>query len=123
MAVRRASHAGSWYNESGTYRLHILTTLKLTIIKMFLFLLAKELGNQLENWLGAAELTHGPARAIIAPYVFYFLYIEINAIDTFNETCEFFKLKSCGIPILWCLCCIRLSPDKSVCCVSSAIFI
>lgn len=30
---------------------------------------AKELGNQLENWLGAAELTHGPARAIIAPYV------------------------------------------------------
>jgi len=32
---------------------------------------AKELGTQLENWLGAAELTHGPARAIIAPYVFY----------------------------------------------------
>jgi len=31
---------------------------------------AKELSTQLENWLGAAELTHGPARAIIAPYVF-----------------------------------------------------
>lgn len=48
MAVRRASHAGSWYNES-----------------------AKELGNQLENWLEAAELIHGPARAIIAPHAGY----------------------------------------------------
>lgn len=48
MAVRRASHSGTWYNES-----------------------AKELSNQLENWLGAAELTHGPARAIIAPHAGY----------------------------------------------------
>ncbi|XP_060878577.1 protein MEMO1 [Metopolophium dirhodum] len=48
MAVRRASHSGTWYNES-----------------------AKELSTQLENWLGAAELTHGPARAIIAPHAGY----------------------------------------------------
>jgi len=31
------------------------------------FLAAKELGKQLEAWLSAADLTHGPARAIIAP--------------------------------------------------------
>ena len=27
----------------------------------------RELGGQLERWLDAAELSHGPARAIIAP--------------------------------------------------------
>lgn len=31
------------------------------------FLAAKELGKQLETWLNTADLTHGPARAIIAP--------------------------------------------------------
>lgn len=48
MAVRRASHSGSWYSDS-----------------------AKELGKQLEAWLSAADLTHGPARAIIAPHAGY----------------------------------------------------
>lgn len=28
-----------------------------------------QLSQQLENWLDKAELTYGPARAIIAPYV------------------------------------------------------
>lgn len=48
MSVRRASHAGSWYSDS-----------------------VKELGKQLETWLGEADLTHGPARAIIAPHAGY----------------------------------------------------
>lgn len=48
MAVRRASHAGSWYSDSG-----------------------KELTKQLEGWLSAADLSHGPARAIIAPHAGY----------------------------------------------------
>ncbi|XP_046743332.1 protein MEMO1 [Diprion similis] len=49
MAVtRRASHAGSWYTDSGT-----------------------ELNKQLGSWLNAADLTHGPARAIIAPHAGY----------------------------------------------------
>ncbi|PNF35993.1 Protein MEMO1 [Cryptotermes secundus] len=48
MAVRRASHSGSWYSDS-----------------------AKELGKQLETWLNTADLTHGPARAIIAPHAGY----------------------------------------------------
>ncbi|XP_075226694.1 protein MEMO1-like [Lycorma delicatula] len=48
MATRRATHAGSWYSDSN-----------------------RELGKQLENWLNAAELTHGPARAIIAPHAGY----------------------------------------------------
>ena len=30
---------------------------------------AKELGRQLEGWLAAANISHGPARAIIAPQV------------------------------------------------------
>lgn len=30
--------------------------------------LGRELNRQLDNWLSAAELLHGPARAIIAPY-------------------------------------------------------
>lgn len=29
-----------------------------------------QLNQQLENWLDKAELTYGPARAIIAPYVY-----------------------------------------------------
>jgi hypothetical protein len=29
--------------------------------------LAKELGRQLDGWLDAANFSHGPARAIIAP--------------------------------------------------------
>lgn len=37
---------------------------------MFL-LSAKDLDRQLENWLSAAELTHGPARAIISPHAGY----------------------------------------------------
>lgn len=41
-----------------------------------IYFTAKELGNQLENWLSAAELTHGPARAIIAPYVFLILNLR-----------------------------------------------
>lgn len=31
--------------------------------------LGSQLNQQLENWLDKAELTYGPARAIIAPYV------------------------------------------------------
>ncbi|XP_039289216.1 protein MEMO1-like [Nilaparvata lugens] len=45
---RRATHAGSWYLSS-----------------------SRDLNKQLENWLNAAELTHGPARAIIAPHAGY----------------------------------------------------
>ncbi|XP_071439576.1 protein MEMO1 [Hetaerina americana] len=46
--IRQATHAGSWYTDKG-----------------------KELNKQLEDWLGAAELSHGPARAIIAPHAGY----------------------------------------------------
>ncbi|CAG2054264.1 unnamed protein product [Timema podura] len=48
MAVRRASHSGSWYSDS-----------------------AKELNKQLGTWLNNADLSHGPARAIIAPHAGY----------------------------------------------------
>ncbi|XP_022914947.1 protein MEMO1 [Onthophagus taurus] len=48
MSVRRAIHAGSWYTDSGS-----------------------ELSNQLDYWLNQADLTHGPARAIIAPHAGY----------------------------------------------------
>ncbi|XP_026465683.1 protein MEMO1-like [Ctenocephalides felis] len=48
MSDRKASHAGSWYSSSGP-----------------------ELSRQLDNWLGQAELSHGPARAIIAPHAGY----------------------------------------------------
>ncbi|CAL1272667.1 unnamed protein product [Larinioides sclopetarius] len=48
-SVRRATHAGSWYVSS-----------------------AKDLSNQLENWLNVAgEPNHCPARAIIAPHAGY----------------------------------------------------
>ncbi|XP_037072805.1 protein MEMO1-like isoform X2 [Pollicipes pollicipes] len=47
-SVRRATHAGSWYSNSD-----------------------RELGDQLEKWLNAADLCHGPARAIIAPHAGY----------------------------------------------------
>ena len=33
----------------------------------FFSLLGSELNKQLEGWLNAADLSHGPARAIIAP--------------------------------------------------------
>lgn len=48
MVNRNASHAGSWYSGSGS-----------------------ELSRQLDRWLSAAELSHGPARAIIAPHAGY----------------------------------------------------
>lgn len=48
MSARRATHAGSWYTDSGA-----------------------ELSRQLDRWLGAADLSHGPARAIIAPHAGY----------------------------------------------------
>lgn len=48
MSTRRASHAGSWYTDSGS-----------------------DLSRQLDRWLGAADLSHGPARAIIAPHAGY----------------------------------------------------
>lgn len=48
MPVRRATHAGSWYTDSGP-----------------------ELSRQLEYWLHQADLRHGPARAIIAPHAGY----------------------------------------------------
>ncbi|KAF7994169.1 hypothetical protein HCN44_011438 [Aphidius gifuensis] len=46
--TRRATHAGSWYSDSGN-----------------------QLNKQLEGWLNAADLSHGPARAIIAPHAGY----------------------------------------------------
>ncbi|XP_008481777.1 protein MEMO1 isoform X2 [Diaphorina citri] len=46
--TRKASHAGSWYVSS-----------------------PKELDKQLGNWLNNAELSHGPARAIISPHAGY----------------------------------------------------
>ncbi|KAK6636699.1 Protein memo1 [Polyplax serrata] len=48
MPRRRATHANSWYSESAT-----------------------ELDQQLTWWMSKAELTHGPARAIIAPHAGY----------------------------------------------------
>ncbi|KAG6465413.1 hypothetical protein O3G_MSEX015133 [Manduca sexta] len=48
MSCRCASHAGSWYTENGS-----------------------ELSRQLDLWLSKADLTHGPARAIIAPHAGY----------------------------------------------------
>ncbi|KAB0794446.1 hypothetical protein PPYR_11358 [Photinus pyralis] len=48
MSVRRATHAGSWYADSGP-----------------------ELSRQLEHWLHQADFRHGPARAIIAPHAGY----------------------------------------------------
>ncbi|EDV93251.1 protein MEMO1 [Drosophila grimshawi] len=48
MSSRRATHAGSWYTDSGS-----------------------DLSRQLDRWLGAADLSHGPARAIIAPHAGY----------------------------------------------------
>ncbi|GLV45026.1 uncharacterized protein CBL_14401 [Carabus blaptoides fortunei] len=48
MPVRRATHSGSWYSDSGP-----------------------ELTRQLDYWLGQADLSHGPARAIIAPHAGY----------------------------------------------------
>uniref|UniRef100_A0A8D8WNP3 Protein MEMO1 n=1 Tax=Cacopsylla melanoneura TaxID=428564 RepID=A0A8D8WNP3_9HEMI len=47
-STRKASHAGSWYVSS-----------------------PKELDKQLGNWLNNAELSHGPARAIISPHAGY----------------------------------------------------
>lgn len=48
MTCRNASHAGSWYTENGS-----------------------ELTRQLDLWLSKADLSHGPARAIIAPHAGY----------------------------------------------------
>jgi len=47
-SFRRATHSGSWYTDSGS-----------------------ELGKQLDKWLNDAELSFGPARAIIAPHAGY----------------------------------------------------
>lgn len=47
--VRRATHAGSWYTGHGT-----------------------ELNGELSNWLSEAVVSHGPARAIIAPHAGYY---------------------------------------------------
>ncbi|XP_055380457.1 protein MEMO1 [Condylostylus longicornis] len=46
--TRRATHAGSWYSDYG-----------------------RELSEQLNDWLVSADLSHGPARAIIAPHAGY----------------------------------------------------
>nr|CAG4636357.1 EOG090X09ZA [Eubosmina coregoni]SVE69936.1 EOG090X09ZA [Eubosmina coregoni] len=46
--IRKATHSGSWYSDS-----------------------VKELNRQLDGWLDAANSTHGPARAIIAPHAGY----------------------------------------------------
>nr|CAG4652008.1 EOG090X09ZA [Triops cancriformis] len=64
MSVRQATHAGSWYTNSG-----------------------RELNRQLEGWLSAVNVAHGPARAIIAPHAGYrycgacaaFAYRQINS--------------------------------------------
>uniref|UniRef100_A0A1B0CMT0 Putative dioxygenase n=1 Tax=Lutzomyia longipalpis TaxID=7200 RepID=A0A1B0CMT0_LUTLO len=48
MASREATHAGSWYTDSES-----------------------ELNRQLDGWLAKAELSYGPARAIIAPHAGY----------------------------------------------------
>ncbi|CAL1546097.1 unnamed protein product [Lymnaea stagnalis] len=47
--IRKASHAGSWYTDSGS-----------------------ELNAQLENWLSKAPESLKPAKAIIAPHAGYF---------------------------------------------------
>lgn len=40
---------------------------------MFLFDIGTELSQELDQWLSHADLTHGPARAIIAPLVYCFI--------------------------------------------------
>lgn len=56
--------------------IHILSKLK------SLFAIGSELSKQLEGWLSAADLSHGPARAIIAPlvvqYNIFFKFIKIH---------------------------------------------
>jgi hypothetical protein len=46
---------------------HKKTLLLIYIFKTFMSVEGKELNKQLDNWLNAADLIHGPARAIIAP--------------------------------------------------------
>jgi hypothetical protein len=58
---------------------------------LFNFSLAKELGRQLDGWLDAANLSHGPARAIIAPYVLnnnFFCVTTVLKITLYNLSNE-----------------------------------
>ncbi len=76
MSIRKASHAGSWYSDSGNLETSLFLCLnqrkkkdKTSYLNCLSYLpfLAKELGRQLDGWLDAASFSHGPARAIIAP--------------------------------------------------------
>ena len=61
--AREASHAGSWYTDSGE------TSCELGHFGVIFNLNSgRELSDQLDLWLReAGTSTHGPARAIIAP--------------------------------------------------------
>lgn len=78
------------------------------------FFAAKELGKQLEAWLSGADLTHGPARAIIAPYVpLKFSYVLpkffLGAACSNSSICLF---QACWLPVLWCVQWFRLSSNQ-----------
>lgn len=54
--------------------LYIIIKRKLSIYillksQLYTFAIGSELSKQLEGWLSSADLSHGPARAIIAPLV------------------------------------------------------
>lgn len=60
------------YNETHVFAYNYvikISTYLLSISQFHTFAVGLELSKQLEGWLSAADLSHGPARAIIAPLV------------------------------------------------------
>ena len=67
MLTRRALHAGSWYVGSGEHRALKATRTYVRAFEIY-SCPGDELTSQLDGWLSAVDVSHSPARAIIAPY-------------------------------------------------------
>ena len=65
LRLRKAAHAGSWYTSNGNKCIF-----QIKQFYYFEFSTAKELDSSLNKWLVDATMSHGPAKAVITPYVF-----------------------------------------------------
>lgn len=79
------------------------------------------MNRELENWLEKAELTYGPARAIIAPYVVP-SYFETHSILKIIRIIDAIYFQTCWLFVLWCLCCVCISSSQPSRCVSYSLF-
>lgn len=106
MLLRKAHHAGSWYNADGKFIVvrgvdfkQLCREINLSCLTI---IVGSHLTRDLDRWLGQATSSHSPARAIIAPYPpfnmvkYWYPYCVFHSLNFYCRHAGYSYSGSCG---------------------------